>query len=101
MGLSRSANVEAGRPRPCGDPVSVETRSMRAAAAARASRQRGRRRNIDPTTSDRRYTFAEVEFAGAMQQYKQAHGRPFPTLSEVLEVIGTLGYKKRATEAAL
>ena len=37
-----------------------------------------------------------VEFARAMEDYKRAHGRQFPTWSEVLEVIRGLGYAKRA-----
>jgi len=32
----------------------------------------------------------------AMQAYKQASGRMFPTWSEVLEVIRSLGYEKSA-----
>jgi hypothetical protein len=38
---------------------------------------------------------AELEFMAAMQQYKQRSGRMFPTWSEVLEVLQSLGYQKR------
>lgn len=37
---------------------------------------------------------AEREFMQAMQDYKQSSGRMFPTWSEVLEVLKTLGYAK-------
>lgn len=37
---------------------------------------------------------AELEFMQAMQDYKQSSGRMFPTWSEVLEVLKTLGYTK-------
>lgn len=37
---------------------------------------------------------AELEFMKAMQEYKQSSGRMFPTWSEVLEVLKTLGYAK-------
>jgi hypothetical protein len=37
---------------------------------------------------------AEVEFINAMQEYKKASGRMFPTWSEVLEVLKSLGYEK-------
>jgi hypothetical protein len=37
---------------------------------------------------------AELEFIKAMQDYKAASGRMFPTWSEVLEVLKGLGYEK-------
>jgi hypothetical protein len=54
-----------------------------------------RRRQIDPTTCERDYTAEEVEFMGAMDNYKRRSGRMFPTCSEVLEVIRSLGYAKQ------
>jgi hypothetical protein len=53
-----------------------------------------RRRQIDPTTCERDYTDQEVEFMNALDDYKRKSGRMFPTCSEVLEVINTLGYVK-------
>lgn len=53
-----------------------------------------RRRMIDPTTCERDYTDDEVEFMKAMDDYKRKSGRPFPTWSEVLEVIRALGYNR-------
>ena len=37
---------------------------------------------------------AAAEFAAAMDDYKRRNGRPFPTWSEVLEVLCSLGYAK-------
>jgi hypothetical protein len=51
-----------------------------------------RRRQIDPTTCERDYTGDEIEFMQAMDAYKRANGRMFPTCSEILEVIRNLGY---------
>lgn len=51
-----------------------------------------RRRQIDPTTCERDYTDDEIEFMQAMDAYKRANGRMFPTCSEILEVIRDLGY---------
>lgn len=51
-----------------------------------------RRRQIDPTTCERDYSVQEVEFMNALDEYKRASGRMFPTCSEVLEVIRNLGY---------
>ena len=60
-----------------------------------------RRRQIDPTTCERDYSADEIEFMQAMDAYKRANGRMFPTCSEILEVIRGLGYQKLtdATEA--
>ena len=53
-----------------------------------------RRRQIDPTTCERDYTPDEIEFMSAMDDYKRRSGRMFPTCSEVLEVVKSLGYAK-------
>lgn len=53
-----------------------------------------RRRQIDPTTCERDYTGDEIEFMKAMDDYKRKSGRQFPTWSEVLEVVRSLGYKR-------
>ena len=53
-----------------------------------------RRRQIDPTTCERDYTDGEIEFMNALDEYKRKSGRMFPTCSEVLEVVRTLGYVK-------
>ena len=53
-----------------------------------------RRRQIDPTTCERDYTNDEIEFMHALDEYKRANGRMFPTCSEVLEVVRNLGYAK-------
>jgi len=53
-----------------------------------------RRRQIDPTTCERDYSDNEVQFMSAMDTYKRRSGRAFPTWSEVLEVIHSLGYRK-------
>ncbi|MDR3619330.1 MAG: hypothetical protein P4L85_08265 [Paludisphaera borealis] len=70
-----------------------EARARRAVKAAQAS---GRRRLVDPATCERDYSRAEMEFMLAMDAYKQRSGRMFPTWSEVLEVLRTLGYEKPA-----
>jgi hypothetical protein len=65
-----------------------------ATRAAKARQCSGRRRFVDPTTCDREYSQAELEFMLAMNDYKQKSGRMFPTWSEVLEVLRSLGYEK-------
>gem|GEM_PF-1395514 len=55
-----------------------------------------RRRQIDPTTCEREYSDAEIEFMHAMDEYKRSSGRMFPTCSEILEVLLKMGYRKTA-----
>ena len=60
-----------------------------------------RRRQIDPTTCERDYSLQEVEFMKAMDDYKRRSGRSFPTWSEVLEVVRSLGYVQSAPAVPL
>ena len=53
-----------------------------------------RRRQVDPTTCEKDYSDDEIIFMKAMDQYKRANRRPFPTWSEVLEVLRSLGYRR-------
>ena len=62
-------------------------------------RKTKRRRQIDPTTCEREYDEAEIEFMHALDEYKRASGRMFPTCSEILEVIVGLGYRQVAEKA--
>jgi hypothetical protein len=67
-----------------------------------SERRKGeRRRQIDPTTCERDYSEEEILFMRAMDQYKRDNRRPFPTWSEVLEVLRALGYRKVAEPTAL
>jgi len=60
-----------------------------------------RRRQVDPTTCERDYNDEEINFMKAMDLYKRANRRPFPTWSEVLEVLYALGYRKVAEQSAM
>ena len=77
-------------------PVALERR------AGKERREKGeRRRQVDPTTCERDYNDNEITFMKAMDQYKRDNRRPFPTWSEVLEVLRSLGYRKVAERTAL
>lgn len=80
----------------------IETEESAAAPKLERRQKVSRRRQIDPTTCERDYTDQEVEFMNALDDYKRKSGRMFPTCSEVLEVIQSLGYVKTspATGAA-
>lgn len=68
-------------------PVAVERRKE-------DRRRTQRRRQIDPTTCERDYTCDEIDFMQALDAYKRRSGRMFPTCSEILEVVRSLGYVK-------
>lgn len=70
-------------------------------APAKEQRKVKRRRQIDPTTCEREYSDQEIEFMQAMDEYKRASGRMFPTCSEILEVMMNLGYRQVAETQAI
>jgi hypothetical protein len=107
---SKSSTAKASsarQPRKAGDvEVTIDRRrasrgeaATEPAAAPRLERRQkvNRRRQIDPTTCERDYTDDEIQFMNALEQYKRTSGRMFPTCSEVLEVVRSLGYVKLST----
>ena len=77
-------------------PVALERRT------GKERREQGeRRRQIDPTTCERDYNDEEIGFMKAMDQYKRDNRRPFPTWSEVLEVLRALGYRRVAEQSQM
>jgi hypothetical protein len=76
-------------------PVAVDRRK------GERREQGERRRQVDPTTCERDYNGDEIAFMKAIDQYKRDNRRPFPTWSEVLEVLHALGYRKVAAPAPL
>ncbi len=92
----RASDRRGGDRRQQNVPVAEERRK------GRDRRHQGeRRRQVDPTTCERDYTDEEIIFMKAMDQYKRDNRRPFPTWSEVLEVLHALGYRKVAEPTAL
>jgi hypothetical protein len=92
----RGADRRTGDRRQRKIPVAIERRS------GEDRRNQGeRRRQVDPTTCERDYNDEEIVFMKAMDQYKRDNRRPFPTWSEVLEVLYSLGYRKVADATAL
>jgi len=99
-----SVAVEIVRPVPSVRPVVSESAGQRLLREDEAAERReiierrrmDRRRQIDPTTCERDYSDQQIEFMRAMDDYKRKSGRPFPTWSEVLEVLLSLGYRKVA-----
>lgn len=100
---SRRGTIATTAPAATADDTQNWTNRRATAQATRAANARqvsGRRRFVDPTTCERDYSTAEMEFMQAMHEYKQQSGRMFPTWSEVLEVLISLGYEKAPLGAA-
>lgn len=97
--LTGSSADRRGERRKRNIPVALDRRSE---SGERKARQVGeRRRQVDPTTCERDYRDDEIEFMKAMDQYKRDNRRPFPTWSEVLEVLTALGYRRVAEPTTL
>ena len=57
----------------------------------------GRRRSDDRKAAEEgQMSDEQFEFVMAIDEYKRANSRPFPTWTEVLEIIKALGYRKVA-----
>ena len=62
----------------------------------------GKRRSDDRRSAEEgQMSDEQFEFLMAINEYKKANARPFPTWTEVLEVIKALGYRKVAEPGAL
>jgi hypothetical protein len=62
----------------------------------------GRRRTDDRKAAEEGYMSDEqFEFLMAIDEYKRKNARPFPTWTEVLEVIKAIGYRKVAEPQSL
>ena len=101
----RKANGRKGKVTETNDQPPVERRSGRDRRQSVVDRrlgldrQRGpgRRRSDDRKAAEEGHMSDEqFEFVMAIDEYKRANSRPFPTWTEVLEVIKALGYRKVA-----
>ena len=100
--VAKKQSVELEVLNETGHRKSTDRRAKKSSAAAEVAapvvqrRKTKRRRQIDPTTCERDYSELEIEFMQAMDEYKRASGRMFPTCSEILEVLINIGYRKVA-----
>ena len=100
--VAKKQSVELETLNETGHRKTTDRRAKKSSAAAEAAapvvqrRKTKRRRQIDPTTCERDYSELEIEFMQAMDEYKRASGRMFPTCSEILEVLINIGYRKVA-----
>jgi hypothetical protein len=70
----------------------LASRAGRAAAIAKAGRPGLARASV--LTAEHDYTAEELAFLAAIEAYKRRSGRPFPSWTEVLAVLKSLGYAR-------
>lgn len=83
-----------------GIPKYKLTRNENKAGAWHGWDRGGGKNRVDGATGDvdrgAEYTPDQIEFMMAMDRYKRESRRPFPSWSEVLDVLKSLGYEKRS-----
>ncbi len=68
-------------------------------AKLKAAKKKGKKVEVKPaplTTKPDQMPKDVLEFIQAVDDYKRLEGRPFPTWSEVLEIVKELGYERHA-----
>ncbi len=64
------------------------------ATAKSATKSKARTTKVKTPPSTAEVDSDTLEFIDAIDKYKKKHGRPFPSWSEVLQVLLSLGYRK-------
>jgi hypothetical protein len=78
--------------------TNTATERARRGAEKSADARRGRKRTPHPLTSDVIYHDDQFEFIKAMEHFQLTTGTKFPTTSQYLGVLKSLGYTKTARE---
>ena len=65
------------------------------AKASKKVKKAKKKRPPSPTNPDA-MSDDVIEFITAIDDYKRKHGRPFPSWSEILEIVKGLGYQRSA-----
>lgn len=90
--LDKPAHKPAEKPAHSGKGAANPSKRATAANSAAETEEEGKGGSMRPDEMP-----AEVlEFIQAIDEYKRIHRRPFPSWSEVLEVLKTLGYQRAA-----
>jgi hypothetical protein len=82
--------------------VGIDRRTLDKRIGLDRRRGPGKRRSDDRRSAEEgQMSDEQFEFLMAINEYKKANTRPFPTWTEVLEVIKALGYRKTAEPGEL
>jgi hypothetical protein len=91
---------EESKERRCGDGRRMDVVDRRLGLDRR--RGPGRRLSDDRKAAEEgRMSDEQLQFLLAIEEYKKSNSRPFPTWTEVLDVIKALGYRKVAEPQSL
>jgi len=93
-------------PASASDEPERRTRTRRSVVDRRSGLDRrrgpGRRRSDDRRSAEEgEMTEEQFEFIVAVNEYKKVNKRPFPTWTEVLDIIKALGYRKVAKRSEI
>ena len=77
-------------------PPPAKARPAKGAAKAPARAAKTRPKHPLELASPAEFSSEVMEFLTAVDTYKRKHGRPFPHLSEVFQIVKSLGYHKSA-----
>ena len=82
--------------------VGIDRRTLDRRIGLDRRRGPGKRRSDDRRSAEEgQMSDEQFDFLMAINEYKKANARPFPTWTEVLEVIKAMGYRKVAEPGAL
>ena len=78
---------------PCAKHATIKQRYLVAAAGARRSRPRANHVGCQQMNIGAEYDAEQIAFLMAVDQFKRANRRPFPTWTDVLAIARSLGYR--------
>lgn len=81
--------------KPAATSTQTSAESKQESARASASKGGSAKKKKSPTKPDE-MSGEVMEFITAIDEYKRIHQRPFPSWSEVLEILKELGYSRSA-----
>ena len=90
--VSRPASTQRPAPIPKGEAESAPAQPKRSKTKS-AQAEPVAERAAGPVNPDS-MSAEVIEFITAVDEYKRKRGRPFPSWSEILEVVKQLGYRK-------
>jgi hypothetical protein len=96
--MSKTA-LRSGKPSSTLAPAPVAAKSVPPVGLSDLDRRRGpgrRRTDYRRAAEEGHMNEEQLEFIKAIDEYKRANGKPFPTWTEILDLVLYLGYRKVA-----
>lgn len=93
MSPKKTSSKKAAPKKPTADTSSARKAPAKRKASVKASAGSKKKPATAPKPSEMEGDV--LEFIQAIDDYKRAEGRPFPTWSEILDIVKELGYERR------